>query len=141
MILGNKVHGCWAMKVITQWRQNAIGDYLFSMIIGTIRSRKAAGKYRPQETVQKGLKRSILIQTVGLRGFFFLLPCGTFYFDFSGNIGHCLCLLSRFRKFPKTFFVFADNGTHFPVMKFFTVIVIVQRALWILLRHFYSLFP
>jgi hypothetical protein len=26
-------------------------------------------------------------------------------------------------------------------MKFFTVIVIVQRALWILLRHFYSLFP
>jgi hypothetical protein len=26
-------------------------------------------------------------------------------------------------------------------MKLFTVIVIVQRALWKLLRHFYSLFP
>jgi hypothetical protein len=47
-----------------QWRQNSIGVYLFSVIIRTINARKAAGKYTPQETVQKGLKRSILQQTV-----------------------------------------------------------------------------
>jgi hypothetical protein len=52
------------MNVIPQWRQNSIGIYLFSVIIRTINSRKAAGKYTPQETVQKGLKRSILQQTV-----------------------------------------------------------------------------
>jgi len=62
--LGNKLHGCWAMNVILQWRQNSIGGYLFSVIIQTINSRKAAGKYRPQATVQKGLKQSILQKTV-----------------------------------------------------------------------------
>jgi len=62
--LGNKLHGCWAMNVIPQWRQNSIGIYLFSVIIRTINSRKPAGKHTPQETVQKGLKRSILQQTV-----------------------------------------------------------------------------
>jgi len=35
-----------------------------SVIIRTINSRKPAGKHTPQETVQKGLKRSILQQTV-----------------------------------------------------------------------------
>lgn len=50
-----------------------------------------------------------------------------------------LCSLSDFGNTSKAGFIFSNNSTDFTVVKFFTVFVIKQRALRILLRH--NLFP
>jgi hypothetical protein len=47
--------------------------------------------------------------------------------------------LYRLRKLSEAGFIFPNNRTNFLVMKFFTSIVIIQRAFWILFWHLYSL--
>jgi len=47
--------------------------------------------------------------------------------------------LCRLMQLFKTFFIFTYNSTDFPVMKLFAIIVIIQRAFWILFWHPYFL--
>ena len=66
--------------------------------------------------------------------FFFGHVFGLF-FVFMGYSGTVYAFFPRLGKFSKTFFVVTNYCADFPVMKLFTVIVVVQRAFWISLRH------